>query len=265
MLTGSQINEVFALIRRAGGIVTEASAGLKHIKDKAGTANYVTEYDVSVQAYLIDGLKKIVPSARFLAEENDVCTDDFDKGSVFVIDPIDGTANFISDFGHSAISIGYCENGRPVFGAVYNPYRDELFSAVKGCGAMLNGNEIHVSSRDTEHALILFGSVPYYKEKYCHSLFSYLADIYPRVSDVRRMGSAALDLCYVACGRGDAFFEYRLSPWDYCAGGLIAEEAGAVISDMDGNDLHQPDATSVICAAAHETYDLLMGLYEKYR
>ena len=239
------------IIKAAGEIVMKGAEKLKdsevHTK---GDANFVTEYDISVQHFLEEKLSQAVPEATFLAEEEGESENGLSSGLTFIIDPIDGTANFMYSVGHSAISVALAENGKPIFGAVYNPYTDEYFYAVKGSGAYCNSKRIFCSERTGEAAIIAFGSSPYYKKTLGKQTAKLLYDLMCNFGDIRRYGAAALDLCYVAAGRFDAFCEARLSPWDFAAGSLIVTEAGGTMSDFDGGELDYGKAGSVLASSA---------------
>ena len=223
----------------------EASSG---VATKLGDANFVTVYDKATENFLIEKIKAAIPDARFVAEESENDYSVLSGEHVFVIDPIDGTTNFIHGFSHSSISVACVSRGKVVFGAVYNPYLDEMFYASLGCGAFKNGKTISVSERGLGEALILFGSSPYYKDELKQKSFTLAYKLFEQCADLRRLASAAIDLCYIAEGRAEIFFEYRLSPWDYCAGSLILTEAGGRILDMDGAPLDMTRPCSVIAA-----------------
>lgn len=219
----------------------------KHVTAKEGTANFVTGYDLKIQNYLEERLALILPGATFLAEEGG---DDLAKpsdGFTFVIDPIDGTANFIRGLRNSSVSVGLLYGGNPVFGCVVLPYTGETFTAEKGRGAFVNGKPIKVSERRLKDSIVLFGTSPYYREELGAATVETFGSFFMNCQDLRRLGSAAQDLVLTACGRGDAFFELRLSPWDIAAGALILEEAGGVITDIEGRPLPFDRKTSVLC------------------
>ena len=150
-----------------------------------------------------------------------------------------------------------------MFGAVYDPYLDELFYAEKGKGAYLKDKRLHVSNRKIDVAVAAMGTVPYYKKELGGATFAIAKELYDMGADMRRAGSAAIDLAYVAAGRTDLFFELVLSPWDYAAAQLIVKEAGGIVSDMYGNELDVTAPCSVI-AANREIYDILVGVTGKY-
>ncbi|MBQ8654336.1 MAG: inositol monophosphatase [Clostridia bacterium] len=224
-----RLNEV---IRRAGKLMVEYQS--PKVFDKGNHADFVTEADIAVQDYLLGELSRLFPTAKFFAEEKDdnVLTDDL----TFIVDPIDGTTNYFRRRRCSMISIGAVENRRPVFCAMLDPYHNELFTAQQGKGAFCNGERLHVSDTPLEHAIVSFGTAPYYSE-----LFELTArtvgEMLPRIADIRRSGSACIDLTDTAAGRSDAMVEWRLQPWDYCAGTLLVQEAGGRCGNIMGGDV----------------------------
>lgn len=236
------------VVIEAGKIMTGAHDISSRIKEKAGTANFVTAYDVAVEDFLYDRLAKLFPEAKFIGEEDGANHAGYTaNGLSFIIDPIDGTTNFIHGYLHSAVSVGLCEKGRIIAGVVLDPYQNELFAADFGEGATLNGEKIAVSERRLRDALVCFGTSPYRREL-AEASFNEAKRLYLGCRDIRRSGSAALDLAYVACGRCDLFFELTLSPWDYAAGSLLVTEAGGRISAMDGKELPFDKPSSVLAA-----------------
>lgn len=238
------INDICSLVKDCGKVILEADREKMAIDTKSGIADLVTEYDTKIQAQLEVGLKKILPEAKFIGEEgsSDQLTD---EGYAFIVDPIDGTTNFIKDFHTSAISVALLKGKEVVAGVVYNPYLDEIFYAIKGQGAFCNGKKISVSNQPLSNALVLFGSAPYDKELFPKTL-EILSEYFYKALDVRRCGSAALDLCWVACGRAELYFELVVSPWDFAAGKLLVEEAGGVVTALDGSALSFEGKTSIL-------------------
>ena len=194
------INKICCLVKECGKVILDADREKMAIDTKSGIADLVTEYDTKIQAQLEVGLKKILPEAKFIGEEgsSDQLTDD---GYAFIVDPIDGTTNFIKDFRVSAISVALLKGKEVVAGVVYNPYLDEIFYAIKGQGAFCNGKKISVSSQPMSNALVLFGSSPYNKDLFKKTI-EILSEYFYKALDIRRCGSAALDLCSVASGKG---------------------------------------------------------------
>ncbi|MCQ2431498.1 MAG: DUF1730 domain-containing protein [Clostridia bacterium] len=228
------MREAGAVMRRAHDVESIADG----IEEKPGSANFVTVYDVKVQNMLMERLNAILPDAKYFAEEKENDASLLDGGYCFIIDPIDGTTNFIHNYcGMSAISVGLFYCGTAVFGAIYDPYRDDMYSARKGLGAFLNGKRISVSDRPAEKAVYAVGTSPYYKDTLTERTFSMMKTLFLAGADIRRAGSAALDLAAVACGSLDGFAEMVLSPWDYAAGALLIEEAGGTCCQPDGQPL----------------------------
>lgn len=256
----NKIKAIEEIILRAGQIVLSAHDQEKaeNVSEKNGdAANMVTKYDVAVQDFLISEIKKLIPEAYYIAEEKNNEDNILDNDYCFIIDPIDGTANFVHDYRHSCISVAMFSHSEAVFGAVYDPYLNELFTAQKGRGAYLNGKRINVVNRSFEHSILAFGSAPYDKKTLGDRSFKICHELFMECSDVRRCGTAALDLAYLAAGRNDMFFECMLYPWDYAAGQLIVREAGGIVSDMDGNPLIFNRRCSVL-AATPTVYDKLL-------
>lgn len=238
--------EIEKLMRECGDIMLDAVRDPSMVSAKEGHANFVTTYDKAIQEKLRAGLCSLKPGAVFIGEEEDIHPSIFD-GFAFVVDPIDGTTNFIRDYKQSCISVALLEKGVPVLGLVYNPYLDEMFTARKGGGAFLNGERIHVSDLPLELGIVLFGTSPYYPELNRKS-FDLAYDYFKNALDIRRSGSSALDLCSIAAGRAEVFFELRLSPWDYAAGSLIVTEAGGKVTTAEGEPLRFDCPCSVLAS-----------------
>ena len=245
------------LLLRAGEIMLSAhdieSDG--DVKEKFGdAANMVTVYDVAVQNFLMEEITKAIPEAYFIAEEKENDASVLQREYCFIIDPIDGTANFIHDYRHSCISLALFSRGEAVFAAVLDPYQNELFSAEKGKGAYLNGRKIRVSDRNMAHSIVAFGTSPYYKDTLSDQTFAIARKLFHACSDLRRCGAAALDLAYVAAGRNDIFFECLLSPWDIAAGYLLITEAGGKMTCINGAPIDF-SAASPVLATNDVVYD----------
>lgn len=228
------INKIIEIVHQGGEIILSATDIERKIHQKEGRGNFVTDYDLKVQTLLREKLLNLLPEAVFFGEEDDADKADIRKGYAFIVDPIDGTANFTRGYRASCISVALAKDGYPIMGVVYNPYLQETFWAEKGKGAYLNGEQIHTSGHTLEESLILFGTAPYVEDLSKKS-FEIAYQYFSKAQDLRRSGSAAIDLCSLACGRADFFFELRLCPWDYAAGALIIEEAGGIVSDLQGN------------------------------
>ncbi len=247
------------IIRNAGRIMSCADREKIRFDQKAGAANFVTEYDIKVQQYLEAEFSELMNGdCAFLAEEEGESENPLGDGYIFVIDPIDGTTNFMLDRRSSCISVGLLKNKKVVFGAVYDPYYKSYYYAVSGNGAYCNHRPIHVSYREVERAIVSVGSAPYYKDM-VHKIGVMTEEMLKNFADIRRVGSAALEACAVACGELDGYCEPILAPWDYAAGVLIVSEAGGKSSDFDGKDLGFASSSSVVFGTP-KTYDILLKM-----
>ena len=248
----ADIEQIFEAVRRVilecGAIILSADRERILADQKSGFRDLVTKYDVRVQEHAIEALSAAFPDACFVCEEQDAASDTPD-GMTFIIDPIDGTANFVHHFRHSCTSIACAVDGEVVLGAVYDPYQDELFHAIRGRGAYLNRQKLKIYSAPLSEVLVLFGTSPY-NAGLSRDTFEIARHIYDQSQDVRRSGSAALDLCYVAAGRAGLFFEGQLSVWDYAAGALIVTEAGGMCTDYAGNRLPLGAGAKSSCVAS---------------
>ncbi len=242
------IEEIIQIAKEAGEIMV--SAVRPKVMQKAGHANFCTEMDEKIQEFLIDKLSKVIPEASFLGEEDgiDEFTSKMESGFCFVIDPIDGTSNFIYEYRPSVISIALLRDGAPYMAVVYNPYDDMVFSATKGEGAYLNGERIMSSDAPLSDSLTVFGTAPYYTELQ-EKTFEIAKNLLPLCVDLRRSGTAAWDMCCVAMGRCSLYFELKIQLWDYAAAALIATEAGCMATDIEGKDLSYKGATSALVRA----------------
>ncbi len=247
------LSKITTAARDAGAIMLGAEAD-KSVETKSGRKDLVTRYDREVQRFLEERLLSLLPEAGFLGEEELGHDTHVGRSSLFIVDPIDGTTNFVKGCNHSCVSIGLACKGEMVLGVVFNPYRDELFTAVKDGGAFLNGNPLRMPDSAPEDALFLMGTDPYYREL-TNVTFAISKVLFDRFLDLRRSGSAALDLCDVAAGRAGCYFECRLCPWDFAAGSLIVREAGGVVTSMTGMPLPLAQKCSVAAGSAdcHKT------------
>lgn len=240
------LSRIITIVRDAGNILLEASEKTIAAFEKGSYRDIYTKYDVDIQQKIIADIKKIFPNAEFIAEEGDWSNKEkFSSDYCFIIDPIDGTSNFTRDYKHSCISIALALSGVVKFGVVYDPYLDEIYASIKGKGSYLNNKKIMCSKNSLQNSVVGFGTAPYNLEL-THETFAFSEYIFSQCNDLRRSGSSALDLCYVAAGRLDLFYELSLYPWDYAAAGLIAEEAGATISDLEGKELIYTKKCSVV-------------------
>jgi len=226
----SAIMEAGELIRAHMGKRSTLSVTLK------GPSDFVTQVDRACEALIIGAIRGHFPDHHIMAEET--TNDGFQDGITWIIDPLDGTTNFIHGFPFVAVSIAACENGAPLVGLVLDPIREELFSAVRGSGAHLNGEPIRVRESATPGDSLIATGFPYRTRKIIEPYLASLRHIFEVVSGIRRAGAAALDLAYVAAGRVDGFWEPGLAPWDVAAGALLVQEAGGIVSDFWGEANH---------------------------
>lgn len=238
------LEQIIEIVKKAAEIYKSADLNLG-IEEKGSKQNLVTKYDKEIQQFLITELKKVVPNASFVGEEGDK-NKELKDGYCFIIDPIDGTTNFIKGYQHSAISIGLAKDKELVLGVVMDPDLNNIFYAEKGKGAYLNGERISVSNCDLSESLVLFGTCPYEREL-AHQTFELAEKVFLNSLEVRRGGAAALDICYVACGKCDLYFEMILRPWDWAGATLILTEAGGVCSQLDGSSLNLNEIKSYVC------------------
>ena len=230
-MTDIDINIVIDIVREASALF-DRTGGFE-VKDKGVRENIVTSSDLAVQHFLTQKLKAAYPEVGFLCEEEDL-KDIAGHQAVWVIDPIDGTANYARGNENCCISVALVSNGQPLMGVVYSPWRGELYSAIKGHGAFCNEKPIHVSDRPFEQGL-LFTAMSTYRKELARACSDIIYDLYLQCNDVRRTGSAAVELCLMAAGYVDLYFEIRLMPWDYAAACLVLTEAGGAVCDFDGN------------------------------
>ena len=215
-------------------------AGVKILADKfrkvsyklKGRANLLTEADLAAQEKVIGLIRKAFPGDGFMAEES--AAEERPNGRLWIIDPLDGTTNYAHGFPAAAVSIGFSEKGVVKAGGVYDPFRKELFLAELGRGARLNGVKLKVSSVPAISKALLVSGFPYDRAEKAEFYCGFFAEFMKLSHDVRRMGSASLDLCWLAAGRTDGYWEFGLKPWDVAAGKLIVEEAGGKITDFSG-------------------------------
>lgn len=227
------------------------------VAQKDGYSNIVTSSDLAVQEFLRKRLAEELPGCGFICEEDDV--QDASKEYTWIIDPIDGTANYSRGIKQCAISVGLKKHDEMVMGVVYVPWDNELFYAEKGRGAWFNGKHIHVSDRPFENSILCTAMPVYYKEHAAES-----ADIILRAfmqcNDVRRFGAAAPEICYLAMGRCELYYEYKLSPWDFAAALLILKEAGGVITDSKGNAPTCCEKSGIVAANNAENHARMLAL-----
>ena len=234
--------------RRAGSILTEAY-GKTEISEKSA-ANLVTKADLDSEAQIVHTIKMTFPDHAFLGEEGESGTDPFLK-AVWIIDPLDGTNNYAHQIPQFAVSIAYAEHGEVKMGVIFDPIRNELFTAIKNEGSFMNGQRISVSQRETLQQSIIASGFFYDRGELMERTLDSIRDLFHQgIRGFRRLGAAALDAAWVACGRLDGFFEYQLEPWDYAAGALLVREAGGQCAAANGQRLSL-HSKSCLVANAH--------------
>ncbi|AQT69319.1 Inositol-1-monophosphatase [Anaerohalosphaera lusitana] len=234
----------------AGRVALEQKQRLGEVKvDRKSEKDLVTEADVAVEEYLVGQIKERYPDHAIVGEE----TGEHEGGEYrWIIDPIDGTTSFVHDQPFFSTSVAVEKDGETVLGAVNAPVLGELFMAEKGKGATLNGEAIHVSDRERLIDSVLGTGFACVRQNLEHNNLPYFAEIVTRIRGVRRYGSAAMDLSYVACGRLDGFWELNLQIYDVAAGVLIVQEAGGVVSDFAGGEEGRPFETLATNGRIHE-------------
>lgn len=228
------LNTATTAARKAGQLIARAFQDVKiwEVRDK-GRFDYVTELDKRVEASLLESLREAYPDHGFLAEESGHTPGS--SAYEWIIDPLDGTKNFVHGYPNFCISMAVTQEGRLEHGLIYDPLRDEIFTASKGRGAQLNNYRIRVSERSGLHGALLGMAIPV-QEALQVDFFKRLQHLSPHISGLRQGGSAALTLAYVAAGRLDGSMELGLQPWDIAAGALIIREAGGVVVDWQGGE-----------------------------
>ena len=227
-------DKVEALVRRSGDIILEHWRHPSHVRHK-GRTDLVTETDEAVEAFLVQELQQILPQAGILAEEGDSFGPGTD-GLCWIIDPVDGTTNFVHRLPHVGTSVALWDRGEPLLGVVNVPMLHECYRAYRGGGAFRNGVRLSVSGADQLTDSLVATGIPYDVREGLQHIMAQLAVILPQVQNLRRMGAASLCLSYVAAGRLDAYVEDGLKPWDYAAGMLLVREAGGMAATPEGGE-----------------------------
>lgn len=246
-----------AIVRQAA-LLTQ---GAFTTTEKNTVVNIVTSADIAIQEFLQARLCALLPGSDFFGEEEP--TGKTFGEYMWVVDPIDGTANFSRGIGEYAISVALLRNDTPVLGIVYKPQGDILYSAVKNGGAQRNGVPIHVSDATFAEG-IFCTAMSLYRKEYANDCMKVIADAYAQCNDVRRFGSCALELCYLAEGICDLYFEFRVFPWDHAAAALILQEAGGIIRGQNAQPLPFDRTTPVIAANSEENFNKLNSIVQKH-
>ncbi|MFZ3047953.1 MAG: inositol monophosphatase family protein [Desulfatirhabdiaceae bacterium] len=228
-------NVAISAAYQAGAVLRRHLGNIHHLQKK-GEIDLVSEADIDAEAVIIRTIHQAFPDHAIIAEESGSTGSTGSSGGCrWIVDPLDGTTNFAHQLGLFSVSIGFETNGEMVAGVVLNPVSGELFTAIAGKGAELNGKPIHTSQTTQLVESLLVTGFPYNFKEIMDSVMIRMTRCLMAAQGVRRLGSAALDLCYVACGRFEGFWEQNLKPWDVAAGSIIAREAGAVITDFSNH------------------------------
>ena len=249
---------VIETVTRAAQLIKDSPF---RIDEKAGPVNIVTTNDVACQQFLYKELSPLIPGAGFLGEES--LMEDLNHEYLWIIDPIDGTANYSRGINECAISVALVQGKEPLLGVVYNIFTGEVFSARRGAGARRSGKPIAVSGRDFAAGLLCTAMSVYNKAlaKTCSDI---IYDAYMECNDVRRFGGCALELCYLAAGRCDLYFEMRVFPWDFAAGYLIFTEGGGFLSGLDGKAPTLSGPTVLIGGNTAENHKKMCEIVQKH-
>jgi myo-inositol-1(or 4)-monophosphatase len=255
------LNTAVKAARKAGTIITRASFDVDKLTIRSKRQHdFVSEVDHAAEDAILGVLREAYPQHGFLAEESGY--KDKEREYLWVIDPLDGTTNFLHGVPQYCVSIGLMHKGKPTQAVVFDPTRNELFTASKGAGAYLNDRRIRVSKVDKLDGALISTGFPFKVIDHVDDYLRMLKNMMKSTSGVRRAGAAALDLAYVACGRYDGFWEKGLSPWDMCAGALLIREAGGLVGDMEGNEGFL-DKGEIVAANSKLFSALLKKLHDK--
>ena len=229
------LETVISVAKKAGNFILSEQNKFKNERvEKKGHNDFVSYVDRGAEEIIVAGLKNLIPGAAFHTEE--ATTERTSAEYTWVIDPLDGTTNFIHGVPFFAVSIALLQNNEPVLGVVYEINRDEMFSAIKDGGTKLNGVPIHVSNCEKVSESLVGTGFPYYDYHLMDNYLELFKHLMQHSHGLRRPGSAATDLAYTAAGRFDSFYEYSLSPWDVAAGILLVREAGGTVTNFEGGD-----------------------------
>jgi len=259
------LNIMVKAARRASQIINRAANDIEHLKiTTKQQSDYVTEVDKAAEAAIIEVLREAYPDYGILAEESGH-TEGKGAGAEYqwIIDPLDGTTNFIHGFPQYAVSIGLTHKGQPNQAVVFDTTRNEMFTASKGGGAFLNERRIRVTKCLKLEDALLGTGFPYRIFEHFDAYIGIFKELTQRTSGIRRPGAASLDLAYVACGRLDGFWEFGLSPWDIAAGCLLITEAGGLVSDLSGDQNYLQ--TGNVIAGTPKVFSQLLQVIDGYR
>ncbi|MCR4740623.1 MAG: inositol monophosphatase [Lachnospiraceae bacterium] len=260
MISMEEAKIIEGFVYEAGQILLSAKPGEAEVYKKDGPANFATFFDVKIQEFLIGKLSERFEGAGFFGEEDTQGNaQKVSPGYTFFIDPIDGTTNFMFDYHNSCVSLGLSEGNGMIGGWVYDPYKDRMFSALRGHGAFLNGIRLHIENRPMSEGIVAFGCARYNEGD---RIFSVLKELFMNSLSLRNGGSAAIDLCRIAAGSNIAYVEMKIQPYDYAAASVIIEESGGFIGQADGSPITIDGPCSIVAGtkkAASQIRGILSG------
>jgi myo-inositol-1(or 4)-monophosphatase len=261
MNTLELLEKTVKIAQNAGDFIMQCRSDFsqENVEEK-GLHNFVSYVDKQAEQQIIAALKELIPDSGFVAEEG--TAQDIGESYRWIVDPLDGTTNFIHGIPVFSVSIALQENGKTILGVVHEPNLRETFSAALGHGAQLNGERIFVSNCNNPHRSLLATGFPYHDYALMGQYLALMNELMQATGGLRRLGSAAIDLAYVACGRLEGFYEYGLAPWDVAAGALLVTEAGGIVSDWSGGDNFLFGER--ILAASKEIHPIVLNIIGKH-
>lgn len=251
----NMVNKVIELVKEASKLCFSDNI---EVSSKGSNTNFVTNVDIAIEEFMKENLPPLIEGSILVGEEGDNLQ--VENKYIWIVDPIDGTSNFIRGYNLSAISVGLLEDGFPVLGVVYNPFTKDLYYASKGNGAFYNGERIHVSDRDFNHS-ILCTAYSLYDKRYAPPCFRILERVYPMIDDQRRLGACALELTSIASGRAELYFEIRVQCWDCCGALAILEESGGFWAiNGSGHTLTLDAPFTVVVGNTKENFEKFLSI-----
>ncbi|MCF7455535.1 inositol-1-monophosphatase [Vibrio sp. A1-1] len=255
------LNIAIRAARKAGNHIAKSLENTDKVESTLkGTNDFVTNVDKEAEYIIIDTIKQSYPEHCIVAEEQGLI-EGKDKDVQWIIDPLDGTTNFVKGYPHFAVSIAVRIKGKTEVACVYDPMQNELFTAQRGAGAQLNSARIRVAQLKDLQGTVLATGFPFKQKQHAESYIKIVGALFTECADFRRSGSAALDLCYVAAGRVDGYFELGLKPWDMAAGELIAREAGSILTDFAGGTEYMKSG-NIVASSARGVKSILKHIRE---
>lgn len=256
------LNIAIRAARLAGKVILHAQDTIENLSIiEKGRNDYVSKVDKQAEAIIIETIQKAYPDHAILAEESGHLMGGHDSQTTWIIDPLDGTTNFLHGFPHYCVSIAIRDRDKITHGVIYDPVRDELFTASRGRGAQVNDKRMRVTSLEKLDRALIGTGFPFREFGFIDRYLDLFKAIMPQCAGIRRAGSAALDLAYVAAGRLDGFWEFGLKPWDIAAGALFVQEAGGWVTTLDGSPEFL-DAPHIL-AASPKIHQQMLALYNQ--